>query len=209
LVRIVDAFLRQLIEWALEKGQGELHELAGQALAHIGGRVQNRHKKLCAVNAAYLSEIKKIGREKQLGVVLFPESEISRLVQRELFTALEMRRLLLVIRAIRRDVEQRGWESKELLAALDEEKARLVPREYLAVEKLPPFSSKSEPRWWKFLWPRIWKKIDVSKMLPLKKREYEEFAGKKKDRKRYFSDLQKQSRDHLKTLARLFEEGLL
>src|SRR4030095_14246455 len=207
LLWIVERFLSQLVEWALEQELGELHELAGRALAHIGGSVRSRHNKLCAVNAAYLSEIKKIGREKQLGVILFPESKISRLVQRELFTALRMRSRLRVIKGIKnRFCDRELKKLKGFKAAFDEAKARFVAREYFPLTKLPPFSVKSFPQWWEFLWPLIGKKLPVSKMPALKVREYDtgsvsynsrtgrksRLAGGQKKREHYLSDMQMQ-----------------
>jgi hypothetical protein len=221
LVRILHAFLSQLVQWVEEKEQGELHQLAGQALAHIIGELNKREKELSAANQSYRAALKKISPLRP--EVFFPKSKISRVVRRELFTALEMRKTLVVIKASRRDVEQRGWESKELLAAFDKVRARLVPREYLPFEKLRPFSSKSEPRWWEFLWPLLQKKIAVSKMPPLKAREYDtgsvsynsrsgrmgSLASGKKTRKRYHSDLETQCRKVFRRLARMRSEGLL
>jgi hypothetical protein len=204
LVRIADLFVSQLIEWGFSKEEGELHEWAGSALANIIWRLQKRDTELGAANLFYMKESAKIRKEKP--VALYPKSKISRIVRRELGAALEMRKRLVIIRAIRRDVEKRGWESKELLVAIDEEKARLVPREYFPFEKLPPFSVKFEQKWWDFLWPFLQKKINVSKLPPLAQRDLDTLGTK--PRKRYHSTMQTHCRDHLKLLARLHDEGI-
>jgi hypothetical protein len=89
--------------------------------------------------------------------------------------------------------------------------------------KLPEFSKATAPQWWEFLQPFLEAKTDVSKMRPLKVREYERertpfnsrtekfghLKGSKTYRKRYFSDISTKRRDHLVAVARQRDAGLL
>jgi hypothetical protein len=164
----------------------------GKLLASIGGSIQKHDQKLSNANKAYRLEQKKFGN---LRVdVLFPKG-IGIVVQRELKKAERLRRRLLVIQK----TCGRPW--REVV------KRQRIPESYLPTMKLPEFSVKSEPQWWEFLWPFIGKKIDVSKMPKLKKHDDEH--GGIKERIRYVSDSQTACRDHLQSLARQRDAGVL
>ena len=167
-------------------------EWAGRLLASVHGSIQKQDEKLSRVNKAYRLEKKKFGK---LRVdVLFPKG-FRKVVQRELRKAERLRRRLLVI-------EKHCGEEWRGVA-----KRQGIAESYWPVIKLPEFSVESEPVWWKFLGPLFRKKIDMSKMRPLKQRDQEH--GGIKDRKRYLSDLQKGCRDHLRSVARQRDAGLL
>ena len=74
-----------------------------------------------------------------------------------------------------------------------------IPQVYWSSVKLPDFSVKSEPKWWKFLWPLISKKINVRKLN----------SRYQMARTRYVADSGTTAHDHLKLLARLREKGVL
>jgi hypothetical protein len=191
-----------LLEFA-EAGRDEAtKQWAGALLANIFKRIEKHDKKLCAVNAAYRVEKAKVARLRT--DVLFP-GRITLLVQQELFTALEKRRRLLMKREVVKKQSGRKWRKKS--RKVIEEAADALPEEYLPTLKLPQFSVKSEPRWWKFLWPLLTKKIDRLKGKALAQRDTK--SGGIKARKRYAADCQKTARKHLKLLARLKDERSL
>jgi hypothetical protein len=205
----------QLLRLALERNESKTKEWAGIILASIGVSVWKHDEKLSKKNNAYLNEKKKIGKFRT--DVWFARSRTSRLVRKKLRTVERYRSRLLVLRAVCRRARTGGNYLWERIA-----KRQRIPERYFGTVDLPEFSVKSEPQWWKFLWPFIRKKIDLSKLPPLKVREYdtvqtryrsgrnpEVSPSEKKNRKRYHSDLQKASRDHLKTLARLRDSGIL
>ena len=202
------AFTSTLLGLAKAGKDKTTKQWAGRLLASVGCSICKYDEKLCAANRSYREEKAKIG-ELRLDV-LFPR-KISRIVQRELKKAERMQRRLLVIKKVC------GGQWRKTATR------QRIPKAYWRTMQLDGFSGKSEPQWWKFLWPLIKKKIDVSKMSPLKQREYETYRvshnvrtgrteaspGNKKNRKRYHSDLQKSCRDHFKTLARLRDSGTL
>ena len=165
---------------------------AGRVLASIGCSIQKHDQKLSNANKAYRLEQKKMGK---LRVdVVFPKP-IGTIVQRELKKAERLRNLLLMIQ------ETNGRYAREVM------KGQHIPESYWPTMNLREFSVKSEPQWWKFLWPLIRKKIDVSKMPKLMKHNHQD--GGIKERIRYCSDSQKACRDHLKSLARQRNAGIL
>jgi hypothetical protein len=186
-------FTSTLLGLAAARKDKTSRQWAGRLLASIGCSIQKHDQKLSNANKAYRLEKEKFG---SLRVdVLFPK-RIGIVVQRELKKAERLRRRLLLFQ------KTCGRHWREVV------KRQRLPKSYLPTIKLPEFSVESEPQWWEFLWPLIKKKIDVSKMPPLKLREYE-LDSEKKTRKRYASDLQKACRDHLKSRARQRDAGVL
>jgi hypothetical protein len=196
-----------LLDFA-EAGRDEAtKQWAGRLLANIWKRIEKHDEKLCAANPAYRQERARIGSLRT--DVLSPRSKITRIVQQELATAFKKRRRLLMLREeVKKAVKEhsgREWrkEWRKVIAQLGD----ALPEEYLPTLKLPEFSGKSEPRWWKFLWPRIRKKIDQLKLNPLAQHDLK--SGGVKARKRYKADSETTARDHLKLLARLKDERRL
>jgi hypothetical protein len=192
-----------LLDFA-EAGRDEVtKQWAGRLLANIWKRIEKHDEKLCAANPAYRQERERIGSLRT--DVLSPRSKITRIVQQELATAFKMRRWLLMLRGVVKKQSGRKWRKKwqEVIEAL----GGALLEEYLPAVRLPPFSVKSEPRWWKFLWPLIKKKIDRLKLSPLA--QHDPKSGGVKARKRYKADSETTARDHLKLLARLKDERRL
>jgi hypothetical protein len=208
-------FTSVLLRLARAGEDKKVREWAGRLLASVHGSISKHDEKLLKVNKWYRLEQEKFG---ELRVdVLFPKG-MQRVVQREFKKAERMRKRLLMI-------QKRCGEPWREVA----ERQR-IPESYLPAMKLQEFCVKSEPVWWKFLRPLIKKKMEASgllrRMRPLKVREYdrvrvsrrsrrrkrylpEYVESEKKTRKRYFSDLQKGCRDHLRALARQRDAGLL
>jgi hypothetical protein len=200
---LTDLFLMfgwALLQLATGKKESITKEWAGGLLGAIGGSVLKSDKKLRETNAGYRRE--KAKQKKLRPQVLFP-GKVTRIAQQEFFRAEQARALLRLNRKQRDSL--REWY------ALSFSRRRLprIPRQYLPFGKLPKFSMESFELWWKLLWPLIQKALARLKMTALKIRDYEEFAGKKKDRKRYASDMQTECCDHLKLLAYRFDEGIL
>jgi hypothetical protein len=100
-----------------------------------------------------------------------------------------------------RDVLRTGEVNKSVPVAeywKEVARRRRIPEEYFVTVELPDFSVKSEPQWWKFLWPLIRKKINVAKLE----------SRYRMARKRYVSDSETTARDHLKLLARSRDAGI-
>jgi hypothetical protein len=144
---------------------------------------------------------------KGLTSALFP-TYVCGIVQRELKKALRYWQKLV----LRKATCGKAWKQVA--------KKQKIPEAYWLVVKLPQFSVKSEPDWWDFLWPLIQKKIDLSKLPPLKLRKYDTVQvsmregkaevreSEKKERKRYPSDSETTAHDHLILLARLRDASI-
>jgi hypothetical protein len=182
-----------LLRLALGRKESKTKQWAGMMLASIGVSVWKHHDKLSKTNATYRKEKAKVGK---LRVdMLFP-TRIGKAVRRGLKTAERYRRTLLVLRAVLRRVSAGSEDHWKRIA-----KRKRIPERYFAAVDLPEFSVKSEPEWWKFLWPLI------KKHLP-KDSWYQRPPGYQ-PRKRYSSDFQKAAREHLQSLLRLRHEGIL
>jgi hypothetical protein len=206
-------FLRKsagvLLICALKATRRTAREWAGKLLANIYQKIEKHDKKLRVTNAAYRQEREKFAG-KSFSAALFPKGEVCKVAQQELLKA---RRYYGELRLFK-EAFGRGWEPSA--------ESGNVPKEYWPLVDLPEFSVKSVGEWSDFLWPLIEKKIDVSKMPPLKMREYdtvnvahnprtrktEVSAGRKTHRKRYPSDSENTARGHLQLLAKLSDKGL-
>jgi hypothetical protein len=192
-------FVLELFQQAMGEKESFTKEWAGGLLRMIGGSVLKYDDKLSETNAGYRRE--KWKQKKLRSDVVFP-GPVCAIAQQELSRAIHYRALLLLNRKQREVASE--WSAQWFGRRLPR-----IPRQYLPFKELPSFSLKSFELWWELLWPLIEKKLARLKMPPLKIRAYEVFAGKKKDRKRYPSDVQTECRDHLKLLARRFDEGIL
>jgi hypothetical protein len=197
----------QVLRVARGSKDGVAKKWAGELLAIIGVSTDKHDKydKKLKANAAY-AEMKKKLNGKSLTSALFP-TYVCGIAQQELEKAMTYRKRLLL---------RKGWPP-----ALTAEK-RKIPKAYWLTMNLPEFSMQTEPQWWEFLCPLIGKKVDLSKMPPLKRREYnterwsyssrtgkvEVREGEKKIRTRYRSDIETTAHDHLKLLARLRDAGI-
>jgi hypothetical protein len=147
--------ISNLLRIALKSTRGDARRWAGELLASMRVSIEKHDRKLKA-NAAY-AEMKKKLSGKSVTSALFP-TYVCGIAQQELKTAERYRNRLLLHKPC-----------APALAAVKRE----IPKAYWRTMKLPEFSVKHEPTWWKFLKPLIWKKIDLSKMPPLKLREYD------------------------------------
>ena len=188
--------LGQLLRLAFEAKDKDASEWACKLLAdifvsigkHIGKvRIKKPYGKLMNIEA-FRDEKKRIGKVKTS--MLFP-GLVRAIVQRELKTAMDFRKRLILLSA------SSNWRETA--------KKQKVPEAYWSVKDLPEFSVKSEPKWWEFLWPLIQNKIDLSKLSLLA--QHDPATGGIKPRKRYLSDCEKTARDHLKALAKLRDKG--
>jgi hypothetical protein len=188
----------QLLRVALSKEGSDANQWAGRVLAdifvgigkYVGKvRLKKPYGKLTETNAAFRNEKKLIGKLRT--DVLFP-AQVRAIAQRELKQALTCRRRLMLLSTVK------GWQKTA--------KKQKIPQKYWPAMKLPEFSVKWEPAWWKFLWPLIQNEIDLSK-LPLLA-QHDHTTGGIKRRERYLSDCQKTARDHLKALARLRDKSV-
>jgi hypothetical protein len=151
-------------------------------------RIKKPYGKLMDIKA-FKDEKSRIGKVKTS--VLFP-GLVRAIVQRELKTAMDFRKRLILLSA------SSNWRETA--------KKQKIPEAYWSTVELLEFSMKSEPDWWKFLWSLIQKKIDLSKLPPLAQRDLDSPGGIKA-RKRYLSDCEKAARDHLKVLGKLRDKG--
>ena len=171
--------VERLLRLSLQEKDSATKKWAGEVLASIGSRIGVEDRKLLKENKSYHTYKRRIG--KKLGTVLYPKATISRVVQLELSVAESVRDLLAVL-----DFTCGEWE---------QEAKRLRIREcYWPVIDLPELSPKSEPRWWKFLWPLI--KKNYLNLLP--KLRNESVADDKKG----WSTFRRQFRQHLQLVAR-------
>ena len=173
---------------------------AGRLLASIGCSIQKHDPKLSNANKAYRLEKKNIGK---LRIdVLFPKG-IGIVVRRELKKTERLRGLLLM----NPTTCDKHW--REVV------KGQRIPKSYWPTMKLPEFSVKSEPQWWKFLWPLI-KKNNPDLLETLRKRSSRNSVtydrpGKwsVKSVKTSWKDYRNEFRNHFRTLARLRNGGVL
>jgi hypothetical protein len=198
--------LGQALRVALDEKESTANKWARELLAIIWSGIGKYDKKLKAY-AAY-AEMKKKLSGKGLTSALFP-TYVCGIAGQELKTAEQCRRSLSLLR----EGCGNGWAM--------EARWQGILEEYWPTVELPEFSVKEEPTWWEFLKPLIQKKIDLSKMPPLKLREYDRVKvfmrngkaemreSEKKIRKRYPSDSETTARDHLKLLARLRDAAIL
>jgi hypothetical protein len=167
---------------------------------HVGKvRIKKPYGKLMEIKA-FRDEKKRIGKVRT--DLLFP-GMVRAITQRELKKAGRFRKHLLLLSAIdNRNIPETERQRLGLLKDWEEAaKKKGIPEAYWPTVKLPEFSVKYEPQWWKFLWPLIQKNSDKQELLKL---AFRKFRGA---RPRYFADLQKTARDHLKALARLRDKG--
>jgi hypothetical protein len=156
---------------------------------HVGKvRIKKPYGKLMEIEA-FRGEKKRIGKVRT--DLLFP-GKVRAIAQGELKQARDYRKRLILLSIVD------GWEQTA--------KKQKIPQEYWPAVKLPEFSEKHLPEWWKFLWPLIQNEIDLSKLPPLA--QHDPITGGIKRRERYLSDCQKTARDHLKALAKLRDKGV-
>ena len=133
--------------------------------------------------------------------MLFP-TLVRAIAQRELKTAVRHCRTLLLLKTgcvSEREQKRRGKLAKEHGFELaDRERGttwkqaaerQKIPQLYWPLVKFPEFSPRSFGRWFKFLWPLIREKIELSKLPSLSQRDLDK--GGTKIRTRYLSDSQK------------------
>jgi len=173
----------QLLRFARERKKSKTKQWAGIMLASVGVSVWKHDQKLSEINAAYRQEKAKLA-PKSLTAALFPKP-IGKIVQRELMKALPYRNRLLLLKGACGKL----WKP---LA-----KKHKIPEAYWSTVNFPEFSVKTQPLYWKFLWPMISKKISVAKLN----------SRYKMARKRFPSDSEKTAHDHLKLLARLRDKS--
>jgi hypothetical protein len=171
-------------------------------------RIKKPYGKLMEIKE-FRDEMKRIGKVRT--DVLFP-SQVRAIAQRELKKAGRFRRRLQLLKAGCITVRQQKARYGNVSIKTAEEKGvpltweqaatkEKIPKEYWSAMDLPEFSEKHLPRWWKFLWPLVQKNSDKQQLLELSELKY------RSARTRYFGDLQKTARDHLKALARLRDKG--
>jgi hypothetical protein len=186
-----------LLKLALEKRNSSVKQWAGMMLASIFVSI-NKHdsdkgkarRELSKTNKTYRLEKSRLGK---LRTDVLLATKLTATVWRELKVTDNYRKQFLRLKAIK------YWET--------EAERQRIPKAYWPCVKLPEFSKKSELQWWKFLWPLISKKIDVSNLLPLAQLDPE--TGGVKPRKRYPSDFQHTARGALQTFARLKDKSVL
>jgi len=182
----------QLLRLALSKKANKTKQWAGMMLANIGSSIWKYDEKLSETNNAYLAEKKKISSEKQLVQVLFPKP-ISEAVQRELRTAERYRKTLMLLKA----ACGKGWKEAG--------RRQKIPEAYWVFAELPDFSQKSEPRWWKLLWPLI-KENNRDLLVELRGGKFPTRGIRYKAR---WASYRKEFRNVLHTVARHRDSGVL
>jgi hypothetical protein len=174
---------------------------------HVGKvRVKEPYGELMD-NPAFKNEKKKIGKVRT--DVLFP-AHVCAITQRELKIAARHCRMLRLLKTgCRSEREQKRREelAKEHGFELTEQERgttwkqaaerQKIPQEYWPLVNFPEFSTNSLDEWFTFLWPLISKKINVAKLE----------SRYKLARMRLPKDSHKTAYDHLKTLARLRDQG--
>ena len=176
---------------------------------HVGKvRIQKPYGKLMEMKA-FRDAKKRIGKVRT--EVLFPV-QVRAMAQRELKKVGRFRRRLRLLKAGCITVRQQKARYGNVSIKTAEKKGipltweqaatkEKIPKEYWLAMDLPEFSEKHLPLWWKFLWSLIQKNSDKQQLLELAELKY------RSARTRYFGDLQKTARDHLKALARLRDKG--
>jgi hypothetical protein len=132
-----------LLRLALVEKDSAAKQWAGMMLASIGCSIEKYDKELCKTNAAYLSEKKKIIKERQLIRVLFPKP-IMEATRRELRKARDARRTLFRLKKV--CGSDRTWRQSAKRQGL---------HDYLPFVELAEFSVESKSDWFKRLWPLI------------------------------------------------------
>jgi hypothetical protein len=185
-----------LLKLALEKRDRSVKQWAGMMLASLFVSIYKHDSEkgkarrvLSKTNEAYRLEKSRLGK---LRTNVLLATKLTATVWRKLKVTVNYRKQLRRLKAIQ------YWET--------EADRQGIPKTYWPCVKLPEFSVKSEPRWWKFLWPLIRDKIDTSGLLPLAQTDPE--TGGVKPRKRYPSDSQHTARGALLTFARLKDKGV-
>jgi hypothetical protein len=209
--------LGQMLRLALADRQSNAKRWACRVLAdifvsigkHVGKiRIKKPYGKLMETKA-FLDQKKFIGKVRTN--VLFP-GMIRAIAQHELKRAGQFRKRLLFLkdRCISEHQQKAKYGNVSINAAEKKgipltwkqaAKKQKIPQEYWPAMDSPEFSVKSEPQWWKFLWPLIQKNSDHQQLLELAERKY------RAARTRCFADFEKTTRDHLKALARLRDKG--
>ena len=163
---------------------------AGESLARVDVAVEKHRKTLGRANSTYRETKAKLGKLRR-DIVAAP-GPIGQIVQRELATTELYRDALLFYRRALGE----NWES--LIATR-------IPREYWLSVELPDLTEKSEPQWWKFLWPLI-KKNNPDLLVKLRAGKFPTLGIRRHAR---WSTYRKEFRNHLRTLARLRKGGVL
>jgi hypothetical protein len=177
--------VERLLRLSLYGKEGAAKRWAGELLAIIGSRIAVEDRKLLKGNKGYGVCKRRIG--KKLGTLLYPKAPISQVVQVELSMAESVRDLLVVL-----DFTSDDWKR--------EARVRGIRECYWPVMELPELSLKTEPKWWKFLWPLI-RKNYPGLLQELRK---ESVANEKKG----WSRFRRQFRQHLQLLAERREKGV-
>jgi hypothetical protein len=201
----LQTFLRngidRLLDLALREKDANAKDWAGALLANISVRIEKYDKKLSEVNAVYCDEKKKIGKLRT--DVLFPKP-IGAAVKRELRKAERYRKRLMYFKT------GYGEEWKAAVSRHNRQSRQKITEAYWPFAELLEFSVKSEPQWWKLLWPLLKKNNpDLLEKLrgDAKRKEvvWTHLDGSSKwqvkSRKLFWKDFQKQFRNHLKALA--------
>jgi hypothetical protein len=174
--------VERLLRLALQVKDTTAKKWAGEVLANLVSRIEVEDGKLRKMNASYREWRRKIG--KKLGTILRPTATISRVVQCELGVVERIRDLFTVY---------------DFTGMSEQEAKEVISEYYWPVKDLPEFSVRSEPKWWKFLWPSI-KKNYPGLLLALKR---ESVAAEKRP-----SKFRPRFRQHLQLLARRRDQGI-
>jgi hypothetical protein len=213
----------QVLRVAQSKKRGGAKKWAGKLLADIYKSIEKHEKKLTKRNRDYVKESAKIG-SKSLTSALFPRTLIAKIVKREWTKAKGYWKRLQLLSAIKnRKIPEAERQMLGLLKDWKEAaKKERIPKPFWPLLKFPTLSKKCAGRrgrlWKKILWPIIREKINLSKMPPFKVREYdrerfslnprarkwgEPLVTGKKQRNRYYSDVEKTAYDHFRLLVKL------
>jgi hypothetical protein len=217
LNEIVGNSISYMLGFGLHQEDSFAKQWAGQFLGGLEVSLEKHHKKLSKTNAAYRKERKKIGKLRS--DVLFPRLK-GAIVQRELKKAERHRRSLLLLREVLKPRDLRlviGDETRPFGTQYWKKVAQRsgIPQEYFVTVKLPQFSMKSEPQWWKFLWPQI-KRNNPNLLAQLRSRYPRAERVDPRDKKSVprasttrWTNYRTEFRNHLQTLARHRDCGVL
>ena len=186
----------RLLDLALREKDADAKQWAGALLANICVRIEKHDKRLSEVNAAYCDEKKKIGKLRT--DVLFPKP-ISAAVKRELRKAERYRKRLMYFKT------GYGEEWKAAVSRHNMESRQKIPTAYWPFAELLDFSVKSEPQWWKLLWPLI-RQNNPGLLTALREGKIATRGIRYHAR---WATYRKEFRNALRTLARLRSDGVL
>lgn len=220
-----------LLRLAEDKDDSVTKQWAGNLLVSLYKNIEKHDKKLSGTNAKYAEGKKKLGKVRTN--VLLPKG-IGAVVQSELKKGEDCRKPLLVLKAcfsrelheptrVRlRDSNGKDQGQATVFRTLHKKekqerfkqaaKKAGIPEDYWRTINLPPFSLKSEPEWWEFLWPLI-KRNNPDLLGKLRSNasrteanwSFSDGVSKRelKSRKLFWKDFQAQFRNHLKAVAKL------